>query len=222
MKSKFFSLVVAASLLITSALKTQAADFDVSNLTETIQGAETISGSNVTKQIAQKFNTGSFATPTSVWLVQLYLSSFGNYNLANLSVQIFTDASATPGTSVGSFSATGSLTTGGIYNFTNIASPVALAANTNYWVVIKNSVVGSGANNINWAYGDSSTPTPGINGVMSTISSVNNTGSSWTTFTTTPQLVRLTNVPEPSTYALGTICALSMGYIARRRKTVAA
>lgn len=218
MKSKLFSLALAASLLMASASKTQAADFDVSNLGLTIEGAETISGSNTVKQIAQKFSTGAFATPTSVWLVQLYLNSLGSYNLANLSVQIRTDASGTPGTSVGSLTGTGLLTAGGIYEFTNTASPISLTASTNYWVVIRNTVAGTGGNNVNWAYGDTTTPAVGTNGVLSTVSAIN-TGSSWNTFPTTPQLVRISNVPEPSTYALGTIGALTMGYMARRRKT---
>lgn len=217
MKSKFLSLALAAVMLITSALKSQASDFDVSNLTETIQGAETISGSNTVKQIAQKFQTGTFATPTSVWLVQLYLSSFGSYNLANLSVQIRSDSSGTPGASVGSFAGTGLISIGGIYNFSNLATPVTLVSNTIYWLVIKNNVAGTGANNINWAYGDTTSPSLGVNGLVTPVSSVN-TGSTWNTFPTSPQLLRITNVPEPSTYALGGICALSIGLIARRRK----
>jgi hypothetical protein len=199
------------------SLDVKAADFNVSNLDKTIEGAETISGSNTVKQIASNFSTGSFTGTANVWLVQLYLNSFGSYDLANLSVRIFTDNVGVPGAAVGSFSGTGIMMIGGIFNFTNTASPVPLQPNTNYWLVIKNSVAGISSNNVNWAYDNSSSPQQGLNGQIGTTTLVNPNGSGWISFSSTSQLFTISSIPEPSTYALGMIGALTMGYVARRR-----
>lgn len=211
------NIFVASLMLMVGSLNVNAADFNVTNLAETIQGAETISGSNTVKQIASNFSTGSFTGTADVWLVQLYLNSFGSYNLANLSVRIFTDNVGVPGSAVGSLGGTGIMSTGGVFNFTNTASPVPLQPNTNYWVVIKNTVAGTGSNNVNWAYDYPSSPLPGLNGQIGTTQLVSTNGTSWNTFSNTASLMRISNVPEPSTYALGMIGALTMGYVARRR-----
>ena len=54
----------------------------------------------------------------------------------------------------------------------------------------------------------------------STISKFDSSGNFLTSWSTgsTPRFLAFQPVPEPSTYALGGICALTMGYIARRRK----
>ena len=221
-KAMFRNIFVASLALVMSSTCVKAASFDVSNLTETVQGTETIPGNNIVKRIATSFSTGSFTGTADIDLVQLYLASFGTYNLANLSVSIFTDNSNVPGTSVGTLTSTGTLTGNGVVDFRNVASPVALQPNTNYWVVVKNAVVGTGSNNIQWAYGYPTGPTPGLNGTIADKSSLNNTGASWNTTVGTAYLARVTNVPEPSTYALGAISALTMGYIARRRNAAKA
>ena len=213
------NIFVASLIMFMSGTGIKAANLDVSSLNETIQGAEALNGNNIVKQIATNFSTGSFTGTADIWLVQLYLNSFSTYNLANLSVRIFTDNAGVPGAAVGTaLTATGSLTTGGVVDFTNIGSPVSLAPSTNYWVVIKNTVSTSNTN-LNWAYGYPTSPTVGLNATLGTTQAVNSVGTGWTTFANTAQLVRITNVPEPSTYALGTIGALTMGYVARRRKT---
>jgi hypothetical protein len=219
-KAMFRNIFVASLVMVMSSTGIKAANFDVSNLTESIQGSEVIAANNIVKRIATSFSTGNFAGTADIDLVQLYLSSFGTYNLASLNVSIFTDNSGTPGTSVGSLSATGSLTGNGLVDFRNTTTPVALQPSTNYWVVIKNSVVGTGLNNIQWAYGYPSGPTPGLNGQVNDNTAVNLTGATWNAFAGTSQLVRITNVPEPSTYALGAIGALTIGYINRRRRAV--
>jgi len=214
---KTLRLFAVCFLMFCQLSVVQAVDFDVSNTSLIVQGAETISGSNTVKRIAQKFGSDSLVSPTSVWMAQLSLSSFSSFNISNLDVQIYTNVSNLPGTPIGSLLGSGtSVTSGGIYDFTNLDSPIVLTANTDYWLVIGNKVAGTGSNNINWAYANSSTPTIGTNGKIYSVSAVN-TGSVWNTFPTNPQLMRITNVPEPSTYLLGLISSVAMSLTTYRR-----
>ena len=214
------SIFVASLIMVIGGSGIKAANLDVSNLNETIQAAESLPANNTLKQIATSFSTGSFVGTADIWKVQLYLNSFSSYNLANLSVRIFTDNAGVPGSPVGSsLTATGIASAGAAYDFTNIGSPVSLAPSTNYWVVIKNTASSNGTP-VNWATANPLTPTTGLNATIGTTQAINYVGTGWTTFANTANLVHITSVPEPSTYALGAIGALTMGYVARGRKTV--
>jgi hypothetical protein len=82
------------------------------------------------QSLAVSFTTGSAAT--SLFGVSVSMSAGGDAGHFNLS--IYSDAGGSPGSSLTILSGNGFPASAGIYTYTN-ASPLALSANTTYWIV---------------------------------------------------------------------------------------
>lgn len=219
-------LVLTLLLALCGVFTANAADINVSTL-----GAGTggdTAGSNISggadRLLASQFSVG--AQSSDITKVTLRLSNTGNnnYDLTQLTAYLYSDNSNQPGTQVASFFTTGTLVANSNQDF--IGTLFTLNANTNYWLVLKSSVASDANNSVDWRYTQSSTlaPVSGFNGVINTIAATSaNNGSSWTIYTspnTTFYNYRISNVPEPSTYALGMIATGVLGGLARRRKKV--
>lgn len=91
---------------------------------------------------------------------------------------------------------------------------ISLNTSTDYYLVARIDSSLSGL--VYWSRTDSQ-PSPGYSWY---VTSSNDGGSSWDPTTTDPtnsQLMKITAVPEPSTYALGAIGTLVLGWLGRRR-----
>lgn len=106
------------------------------------------------------------------------------------------------------------------------SSPVTLTANTSYYVVVDATQITSTAAT-GFVAGAAQTSTfTAFGGTTATPNSrlITQTGSTWANYSSStflPYTIGLTNVPEPSTYLLGTIATAAIAYVGRRRKASA-
>ena len=130
-------LALASAALLTTSAPTQAqTDVLVSNVGQMRSGSLGLD----THEGAQAFTTGANSDGYTVTSVGLDLSS--GSTSTNFTVGVWTNSDSNlPGTSLGTLTPPGSLTTPGVNEFTT--SGIVLAANTTYWVVVDSDGGGS-------------------------------------------------------------------------------
>lgn len=219
------SVITNFLLMIGGLITLQAADINVSSLGPG-NGADVVASSisgGADRLLASQFTVG--AQSADISKVTVSLSNLGEkaYDLTRLTALIYSDSGNKPGSSLTSFTQTGSLNGDANQDFTGTL--FSLSANTNYWLVLKASAASDINQAVMWYCTQSSSlaPVSGVNGAINTLSATStDNGETWIPYTS-PNLTyydfAITNVPEPSTYALGLIATgVIVGAARRSRK----
>jgi len=175
-------------------------------------------------------STGSDSANNSTWLANQFNTDGATYSLQSvvldftaaplgtIAVDIYSDASGTPGTSLGTLTNPGSFATG---SNTFSTSGISLAASNSFWVVLR----GVGASSVDWLYTAGVTPS-GVGSSTNTNFSTN-AGASWagvssgTPYMMTVNATSSAAVPEIDPTSFGSAAALAIGSLAlldRRRR----
>ena len=170
---------------------------------------------NAFQYAAQSFTTNQLIFRLTG--VSVTMNSFRGSNPTSLQFSLYNSGSTpnTPGTLVQSL---GSLTTPATvqdFTFTFTApSPVLLAQDAQYFVVVQNS----GPDDIKWWTGNQSSISTVLNPRPTFYSVTSTNGTSWDTPSTTRSFnMTVTGVPEPTTYAFAAISAVALAAIGRRK-----
>lgn len=179
---------------------------------------------DVGQYAAQSFGTGS--TASTLDSVSLLLRTLGKDNLNIFSLYLYdsTGSGGGPGNqlaTIGTRSLPGGVSPDGTsytsnpdLTFTNIG--LSLAANQQYYLVVKNDFTSQG-DQIFWKNTSSSSGGTLINTpALGNYSSSN--GLAWSAGSAGSLNMMVTAVPEPSTYVLAAIGSVVMSVLARRRK----
>lgn len=213
MKNRWVSIVVVAALLAVAGGRELRAAVIFDNLPPTAlsNGLQPTSGT----LIAQQFSTDASAYSLSGVTLWMQTVLAGTPSVALYS----DDGSGTePGAVLASFSPLA--TVPGPLGPTTFGLPSAfsLAASTDYWVVLSQTLGGGGS--YAWSFTNSSANS----GVGASTNNALDTGSGWTPYASDPFQMRVLGdppppaVPEPSTFLL--MGGLMMGAFAYRRKKV--
>ena len=185
-------LATLSTLTFTSAIS--RADYSISNNLSGISGGVEIAVG--TAWIAAGFSAG----PTGGLLSGVTLK-LAEFTPGQADVEIYSDSILQPGTSLGKLSLAGSYSSTALAT-TFTASEITLAANTNYWVVLK---AVTGQFDWSWTLGNVGTGS----GYQNTWGSSDDSGDNWFTYDPYPTQMNVTfvspvAVPEPSTWICGT------------------
>ncbi len=165
----------------------------------------------------------SFKTSMTNYILESVTIPILNPNLLSsgtISFRLFdaTGAGGSPGAAVGS--ALGSVPIAGIsgvsyQDVTFSGLNRTLATNTNYWLAVQGSGIAS------VFFVGATTSTGGTLTGSLGYSITSDAGNSWSAPSTAVYVIgRVNAVPEPSTYALGMIAAVTCGWLARRKRQV--
>lgn len=176
-------------------------------------------------------SSGAYTAHTSLWQAQKFKTGNQLYSLSSVTlslrrefgtgaaiVQIYSNTgSNVPGsslytlTSPGSYSGTLAPTT-----FTATAPGFNLAANSDYWVVLKSA---AGDSAFSWSWTEDTNGTG--SGFTSVWSETSDSGVTWPAggdLEPYQMLVTVQPVPEPSSFMLAGLCVMVVGFAAKRRK----
>lgn len=205
------SLAAAAAMMVLNTATTSAVDI-ANNLSETRNGGVTIDAS--VPSVAQGFTTsaaGYIINNISVMLKQDNAASPDG--TINFSIYTADGTGGAPNTLVSSIStvATTALPTSNASSYTLNSLNVTLSPNTTYYLVLTStSTLGNGAA---WGYTNSTNGT-GFPSNQSIYSS-----SAWSAPSTSfPQLMQISAVPEPSTYALAVLSIGTLAFARNQRR----
>jgi len=199
--------VVAAMFLGQAATAAPIALYDSIN-GSTSAGGE---GANNATWLANQFNTDSAS-----YDLNSVVLNFSAAPLGTIAVDIYSDASGTPSTNLGTLTNPGSFGAGS-NTFTASGIPT-LASASSFWVVLK----GIGASTANWLYtGD----TPAGVGSSTNTNASGNGGASWAGLSSGSPYMMTVNatpvaVPEPSTWAMGLAGLAFTGVKMLRRRRI--
>jgi len=207
------SMAAAAAIMLLNTLNISAVDL-ADNLIETRNGGVTIDAS--VPAVAQGFSTtatGYIINSISVKLKQDNAASPDG--TLNFSIYSADGTGGTPNTLVSSIStvATSALPTSSASVYSLNSLNVTLSPNTSYYLVLTStSTLGNGAA---WGYTNSTNGT-GFPSNQSIYSS-----SSWSAPSTSfPQMMQISAVPEPSTYALAVLSIGTLAFARKQRRKV--
>ena len=184
-------------------------DYSISNnLSGTSGGVELAIGSS--------WISAGFGSGTTGGILRSVTLLLANSAAGRAEVDIYSDAGLQPGSLVGALALSGSTTTG-LSNTTFTASGITLAANTNYWVVLK-ALTGQ----FDWSWTASNTGTGA--GYQNTWGESDDGGGTWFTYDSYPTQMNVllaspAAVPEPSTAVLLGIAAVGLAVVANRART---
>jgi hypothetical protein len=188
----------------TSALAAQTYVFDTSGQTGAGQSTGTLFSSLTP---AQRFTTD--ASLTTLTGISLHMQNANNW-VPNL--QIFSDnGSGVPVSLVNSF-ASSTVSSGGWATFND---SVTLAANTTYWIVF--GTTSGSANSYAWAGATNNGSSYGAWLTTADYNRAYNVGSGFSAYANQVMDLRLTAIPEPSTYA-AILGAGALGCVVWRRR----
>lgn len=227
------SVIILAFLTIQPGL-VSATNIDVSNLLNTPTGKTPYSPSANT-YMASMFQTSSyFGTASPIASITLRLQNASGVSITNAQVHIYTSTLESslnlrrPNTPIpnasyeGTISAinpngSGSLTYQDVTFAAN--APIVLSANTPYWIVF----LSTPSEQVSWLHFNTSNNVVGFNAEITPYSATSTLGTSgsWIGFSSLPNQFGITTVPEPSTYVLCTIAAVTWGGLTRRRRRTA-
>jgi hypothetical protein len=171
-------------------------------------------------RVASDFTTAGFATTITSSFVTLFNSASSPYHFT---ASIFTDNAGQPGTTLGSFT---QMTAGGNIlshvNYSGTSPGISLAANTNYWMVLKmdEPFAQFPGGTAGWSRTTSQSTDAGSSFAIiagTQIKSSTNSGSTWGNSQVGNQMFRLDGVPEPTTALLA---AAGIFLTAGRRRRV--
>ena len=215
---RIFRLVFSVGLVALACLVVPArAEVVLSNLTEDFDGADQVNGGS--------WRSVSFVTNAQAWTLTsatLFLGSPSNTS-GNLFVNVYSNATDRPGSSLGTLSGSDNPASAGQYTYTS--NGISLDPSTTYWLV---AGVSSGIGYYRWLYTHSSTST-GVWSIPSTNTYARSTdaGSTWGSANNYPYLFSIeatatapSSVPEIDPNSLGSVLALvlgSLGLLERRR-----
>jgi len=221
-KTFSFGLIALACLV-----EPARAEVVLSNLTEISLGPDSVSSG--------KWLASSFVTNSQAWTLTSATLSFGSAQntSGNLFVNLYSNATNSPGSSLGTLSGSENPASAGQYTYTS--NGISLDPSTTYWLV---AGVSSGDGAYPWLFAGSIASTgvwsiPSTNTYAYNETGVGTTGyrpteglgtsgsSTWSSHPGTPQLfsIEATAVPEPSTYAMALAGLACGGYsVFRRRK----
>jgi len=184
--------------------------------------------------LAQGFTMGSTSYDLASVQIGLFFPGAGSYG--SISVGLYTDSGGSPNTAgspIATFTSPTFSTDPEVYQFNYTGPTLSLAANSTYWLVVKNNGTGD---LFSWYYAkdevnDPPTPPAQIAPTAQNGSGVTYAGTKgydtlapgWFNFSSPQEGLRysVNVVPEPSTYALGLAGTLVLGTIARRRNRLA-
>lgn len=206
-----FAAVVVSCLLSSGLQAVSAADL-ANNLGESRSGSSGVSDSF---WFAQAFSTT--LTDNVITSVTLAAHKSAVNTSGTLNVSVYTNSgSNTPGTLVATLASLNVATqlTTTIGDQVTIGSlNTSLATSTTYYLVLSGSGITGGL--ASWDFTNSTSGT----GFPSNATLSSTSGTSWAApILTDPQIMRIVAVPEPSTYALGAICAGTLSYLGRRKR----
>ena len=198
------SLVLAVATLFSPACR---GDYSISNnLSGTSGGVETATGTSL---LAAGFGSGAGGQLSGVTLALV------NFVPGTAEVDIYNDGGAEPGASVGVLTLSSGFVSG-TANPTFAASGITLAANTNYWIVLK----ALGAASVNWSWTATNAGTGA--GYQNTWGQYDDSFGTWFTYNSYPTqmnvLIASSAVPEPSSLILWGFGAagVTLGWLRRR------
>jgi hypothetical protein len=211
-KTLSVGLVALACLVVPAR-----AEVVLSNLTETIDGADSVYRGTLRAQ--------SFVTNDQAWTLTSATLSLGSptNTSGNLFVNLYSNATNSPGSSLGTLSGPDNPAAAGQYTYTS--NGISLDPSTTYWLV---AGVSSGSGFYGWRYTGPTTSTgvwsiPSIN----TYARSTDAGSTWGSSDGYPYLFSIeatatapSSVPEIDPNSLGSVLALvlgSLGLLERRR-----
>ena len=192
------------------------AEVVLSNLTET-GSFDSVSSSN--------WVASSFVTDNQAWTLTSATLPFGPAanTSGNLFVDLYSNATNSPGSSLGTLSGSDNPASAGPYTYTS--NGISLDPSTTYWLV---AGVSSGNGAYTWGYSNTYAST-GVWSMPSTntYATSSNGGLSWSVQSLTPQRFSIeatatapSSVPEIDPNSLGSVLALvlgSLGLLERRR-----
>ncbi len=172
-------------------------------------------GANNSNWLANQFNTDAAS-----YTLQSVVLDFSAAPLGTIAVDIYSDASGTPSTSLGTLTNPGSFGAGS--NTFSASGIPTLASASSFWVVLR----GVGASSADWLY-TSDTPT-GVGSSTNTNAS-GNAGASWAGLTSGSPYMMTVNatasaVPEIDPASFGSALSLVLGSLTileRRRRQAA-
>ena len=203
-----------ALLMLTGLYSDRASALDLVMYGNTAQtGSVEISAFN---NAAQSFTTNQLIYRLTG--VSITLNQFRGSTTTNLAIDLY-DSGSTPNTPGSLVLSLGNLTTPTVnqdFTFTyNAPSPVLLAQDSQYFIVVRNL----GPDSVKWWTGDQSsistvlTPRPTFYSVTG--------GLTWDTPTTTRSFnMSVTGVPEPSTYAFAALSVIVFAVVSRSKSKV--
>ena len=212
-KTFSFGLIALACLV-----EPARAEVVLSNLTEISLGPDSVSSG--------KWLASSFVTNSQAWTLTSATLSFGSAQntSGNLFVNLYSNATNLPGSSLGTLSGSGNPASAGQYTYTS--NGISLDPSTTYWLV---AGVSSGNGNYHWRWTDSVAST-GVWSIPSTntVAGSGNGGSTWVgagdgepyLFSIEATASAPSAVPEIDPNSLGSVLALvlgSLGLLERRR-----
>ena len=167
----------------------------------------------------------SFMTNNQAWTLTSATLAFGpaTDTSGNLFVNLYSNATNSPGSSLGTLSGSDNPASAGLYTYTS--NGISLDPSTTYWLV---AGVSSGNGNYTWGYSNTYAST-GVWSIPSTntFAQSSNGGLSWSVSSITPQRFSIeatatapSAVPEIDPNSLGSVLALvlgSLGLLERRR-----
>ena len=206
-------LIAAASVAVVPVAQ---ADYSISNnLSATSGGTESATG---TTYLAAGFGSSTGGLLSSVTL------NVGASIAGTAELDIYTDNGLQPGSMVGTkLTQSGSITASPT-NVTWTASGITLAANTNYWVVLK-ALTGQ----FDWSWTAASSGVGTGAGYQGTWAEADDAGATWFSYDSYPTqmnvvLTSAATVPEPSTlvlWGLGFLGVATYGRLNRRKAPAA-
>lgn len=201
-----------------------AVDINISSLATSNNGGTLIGTPTAGNWAASQFQVGPDLNLSIIKQVVLSLEAggSGNTNLSLLTVSFYSDVLGVPGidlTTAGTeFLNPGILTAPADVTFTT-TTPFTLQANTTYWIVLESSAGFTVADSPRWTYDEDSGSSPlvGVNGQINNLTTATfNSGATWNVSANRYYRYAI-NVPEPSTYVLGSVATGVMAFVARRR-----
>ena len=200
--------------IVAALLVGQAANAAPIALYDSINGS-TSAGSDSANNgnwLANQFNTDAVSYSLNSVVLDFVAAPLGS-----IAVDIYSDASGTPASSLGTLTNPGSFAVGS-NTFTATGIP-SLASASSFWVVLR----GVGASSVDWRY---TSDTPTGNGSSTNSNASGNAGASWAGLTSGSPYMMTVNatpqaVPEIDPASFGSALSLVLGSIAileRRRR----
>lgn len=189
-----------------------AVNINISSLATHNNGGSLIGTPTAGNWAASQFEVGADLNLSIINQVVLSLEAGGsaNTNLSLLSVSLYSDGSGVPGIDL-TPGGTGFFNSGTLSAPENVffttTTPFTLQANTTYWLVLESSAGVTLADSPRWTYDEDSSSIPliGINGQINNVTTATfNSGASWNVNANRYYRYAI-NVPEPSTYVLGSV-----------------
>jgi hypothetical protein len=206
LRSSLLGLLFA---VLATATRSEAAVI-VSNLSDTVNGTSTIYASGPPQEYAQEFVTGS----SSVTLASVVAAVGDASGSFTAQVELVANNGGQPGSSAFTTFTFSAISSGIPSDLTFTPnSTVVLSANTDYWFIL--SATGT-TGSYKWDYTDTNSTSLPLYAVSK------NSGSSWTTYSSGPELIEVNSVdqvsvPEPSYLLLSGLALVGCGLTMRRR-----